>query len=341
MAEGASKLIDLRSDTVTRPSAGMRAAMAAADVGDDVYGDDPTVNRLQARAAELFGHETALFAPSGTQSNLIALLTHCQRGDEYIVGQEAHTYKYEAGGGAVLGSIQPQPIAHQPDGSLALADIQRAIKPEDFHFARSRLLALENTLGGRVLAPAYVGAATTLAHQRGLATHLDGARICNVAVKLGITPKQAVQGFDSVSVCLSKGLGAPVGSVLCGSRAFIEQALRWRKMLGGGMRQAGILGAAGLYALEHNIARLAEDHENAARLARGLADIAEIKVSVPDTNIVYVDLPAEACSSLEESLRRKGILARVAPHMRIVLHLDVARADVDRTIAAFKEFFAT
>jgi len=340
MTKDTGKPIDLRSDTVTRPGAAMRAAMAAAEVGDDVYGDDPTVNRLQARAAELFGHEAALFAPSGTQTNLIALLTHCQRGDEYIVGQEAHTYKYEAGGGAVLGSIQPQPIAHRPDGSLALADIVRAIKPDDFHFARSRLLALENTFGGRVLQPGYMEAATRLAHQHSLATHLDGARICNAAVKLGISPREAVTGFDSVSVCLSKGLGAPVGSVLCGSQAFIKQALRWRKMLGGGMRQAGILAAAGLYALEHNIPRLAEDHENAARLARGLADIAEIKVALPDTNIVYVDLPAELCSLLHDALRRKDILARVTPHMRIVLHLDVSRADVDRTIAAFKESFA-
>jgi threonine aldolase len=340
MADRTSKVIDLRSDTVTRPSAAMRAAMAAAEVGDDVYGDDPTVNRLQARAAELFGHEAALFAPSGTQTNLIALLTHCQRGDEYIVGQEAHTYKYEAGGGAVLGSVQPQPIAHQPDGSLALADIAHAIKPDDFHFARSRLLALENTLGGRVLQPAYTEAATKLARERGLATHLDGARICNAAVKLGVSPREAVKGFDSVSVCLSKGLGAPVGSVLCGSRAFIEQALRWRKMLGGGMRQAGILAAAGLYALEHNIPRLAEDHENAARLARGLSDIAQIKVSMPDTNMVFADMEAEKCASLEHALGRRGILAHVDSHMRIVLHLDVSRADVDRIIAAFKEFFA-
>ena len=340
MSETTGKLIDLRSDTVTRPSAGMRAAMAAAEVGDDVYGDDPTVNRLQSRAAELFGHEAALFAPSGTQTNLIALLTHCQRGDEYIAGQEAHTYKYEAGGGAVLGSIQPQPLAHQADGSLALADIERAIKPNDFHYARTRLLALENTHGGRVLQSAYTEAATALAHRHGLATHLDGARICNAAVKLGITPKQAVRGFDSVSVCLSKGLGAPVGSVLCGSQTFIKQALRWRKMLGGGMRQAGILAAAGLYALEHNVERLAEDHENAARLAQGLADIAELKVNMPDTNIVYVDMPAEACSLLGEALKHKGILARIAPHTRIVLHLDVSRADVERTIAAFKEYFA-
>jgi len=334
------KLIDLRSDTVTRPGAAMRAAMAAAEVGDDVYGDDPTVNRLQARAAELFGHEAALFAPSGTQTNLIALLTHCQRGDEYIVGQEAHTYKYEAGGGAVLGGIQPQPIAHQADGSLALADIEHAIKPDDFHFARSRLLALENTFGGRVLQPDYMKAATELVHRRGLATHLDGARICNAAVKLGISLRKAVAGFDSVSVCLSKGLGAPVGSLLCGSRAFIGQALRWRKMLGGGMRQAGVLAAAGLYALEHNVERLAEDHENAAHLARGLSDIAQIMVIPPETNMVFAHIPDEKCPSLELALKRKGILATVEPQMRIVLHLDVSRAEVERITAAFKEFFA-
>ena len=336
----ANKVIDLRSDTVTRPGAAMRAAMAAAEVGDDVYGNDPTVNRLQAYAADLFGFEAALFAPSGTQSNLIALLAHCARGDEYLVGQDAHTYKYEAGGGAVLGSIQPQPLAHQPDGSLALADIAAAIKPDDFHFARTRLLALENTLGGRVMSTAYLGAATGLARERGLATHLDGARLCNAAVKLGISPREAAKGFDSVSVCLSKGLGAPVGSVLCGSRAFVTQARRWRKMLGGDMRQAGILAAAGLYALEHNIPRLAEDHDNAARLARGLADIAGLAVQTPQTNVVYVDLPAAACPSLEEALRRRGIVARVTSHMRILTHLDVSTADVDRTIAAFKEFFA-
>jgi len=340
MNDDTGKLIDLRSDTVTRPSPGMRAVMAAAEVGDDVYGDDPTVNRLQARVAELFGHEAALFAPSGTQANLIALLTHCQRGDEYLVGMEAHTYKYEAGGGAVLGGIQPQPIVHQADGSLALADIERAIKPDDFHFARSRLLALENTLGGRVIQPAYVEAATGLARRRGLATHLDGARICNAAVKLGLSPRDAVTGFDSVSVCLSKGLGAPVGSVLCGSREFIGRALRWRKILGGGMRQAGILAAAGLYALEHNIPRLAEDHENAAQLARGLSDIAQIGVSMPDTNMVFADIPPGQCSLLQGALRSKGILAHVGPRMRIVLHLDVSRADVERTIAAFQEFFA-
>ncbi|MEO8408498.1 MAG: low-specificity L-threonine aldolase, partial [Oxalobacteraceae bacterium] len=289
------KAIDLRSDTVTQPCTAMRAAMAQAPVGDDVYGDDPSVNRLQALAAELFGFEAALFAPSGTQTNLIALLTHCGRGDEYIVGQQAHTYKYEGGGAAVLGSIQPQPLAHQSDGSLALEDIAAAIKPDDFHFARSRLLALENTFGGRVLGSAYLRAATDLAHRRGLATHLDGARICNAAVQQDISLKDAVRGFDSVSVCLSKGLGAPVGSLLCGSRSFIEQALRWRKMLGGGMRQAGILAAAGIYALQHNVQRLAEDHDNAQYLAQGLAKIPGLSVQMPQTNIVYVDVPPRHC----------------------------------------------
>src|SRR5450830_2001218 len=263
--------LDLRSDTVTRPSAAMRAAMNAADVGDDVYGDDPTINRLQEYAADLFGFEDAVFAPSGTQSNLLALLVHCGRGDEYLVGQEAHTYRYEGGGAAVLGSIQPQPIINQADGSIALADIESYIKPDDFHFARTKLLALENTINGRVLPMDYVQQATKLAHDKGLATHLDGARVCNAAVKLGVSPREITRGFDSVSVCLSKGLGAPVGSVLLGSRPLIKEAKRWRKMLGGGMRQAGVIAAGGLYALEHNVARLAEDHANAAYFAGELA----------------------------------------------------------------------
>ncbi len=223
----------------------------AAFASDDVYGDDATVNRLQEVAAEMFGFEAGLFMPSGTQSNLVALMLHCQRGDEYLVGQEAHTYKYEGGGAAVLGSIQPQPIANQPDGSIALADIAAYIKPDDMHFARTKVLALENTIGGRVLGVDYMAAATKLAKDRGLSTHLDGARICNAAVKQGISLRAATAGFDTVSVCLSKGLGAPVGSVLCGPKAMLEEGKRWRKMLGGGMRQAGILAAAGLYALEH------------------------------------------------------------------------------------------
>ncbi|WP_229418990.1 low-specificity L-threonine aldolase [Pseudoduganella flava] len=318
----------------------MRDAMASAPVGDDVYGDDPTVNRLQQHAAELFGYEAALFAPSGTQTNLIALLAHCGRGDEYLVGQEAHTFRYEGGGAAVLGSIQPQPIANQPDGSLALADIAAQIKPRDIHFARTKLLALENTIGGRVLPREYVAQATTLAHERGLATHLDGARICNAAVKQGIALRDAVAGFDSVSVCLSKGLGAPVGSVLCGSRELIEEGKRWRKMLGGGMRQAGIIAAAGLYALQHNVQRLAEDHDNAAFLAAELAKIPGLTVSTPQTNIFYVDVPAEHCAPLAKALADECIRVSMGPKLRLVTHLNVNRAQLRKVADAFARYFA-
>ncbi|AXA89938.1 low-specificity L-threonine aldolase [Massilia sp. YMA4] len=331
--------IDLRSDTVTQPCAAMREAMAAAPVGDDVYGDDPTVNRLQDAAAELFGFEAALFAPSGTQTNLIALLAHCGRGDEYLVGQEAHTFRYEGGGAAVLGSIQPQPIANGPDGSLALADIAAQIKPRDIHFARTRLLALENTIGGRVLSREYVAAATALAHERGLATHLDGARICNAAVQQGTSLREAVAGFDSVSVCLSKGLGAPVGSVLCGARTFIEEGKRWRKMLGGGMRQAGVIAAAGLYALEHNVQRLAEDHANAAFLAGELARIDGLAVSTPQTNIFYVDVPPAQCAGLAEALAAAQIRVSMAPRLRLVTHLDVTRAQLQTVADVFTAYF--
>jgi threonine aldolase len=339
MSDNTQGWIDLRSDTVTQPSAAMRATMVAAHVGDDVYGDDPTVNRLQDYAAELFGFEAGMFAPSGTQTNLIALMTHCGRGDEYLVGQEAHTYKYEGGGAAVLGSIQPQPIINQPDGSILLADIEAYIKPDDMHFARTRLLALENTIGGRVLSQEYVAAATTLAHEKGLATHLDGARICNAAVKQGISLADAVKGFDTVSVCLSKGLGAPLGSVLLGPKAFIEQGKRWRKMLGGGMRQAGVIAAAAHYALEHNVALLAQDHDNAAELARGLALIPALTVSTPQTNIFWIDVPAAACASLRAALERAQIRATVSPRMRLVTHLDVSARDVQRTVDVFTAFF--
>ncbi|UVW27604.1 low-specificity L-threonine aldolase [Massilia sp. H6] len=332
--------IDLRSDTVTQPSSAMLAAMARAEVGDDVYGDDPAVNRLQEYAAELFGFEAGLFAPSGTQTNLIALMTHCGRGDEYLVGQEAHTYKYEGGGAAVLGSIQPQPIVNQPDGSILLSDIAAYIKPDDVHFARTRLLALENTIGGRVLPRDYVAAATALAHAQGLATHLDGARICNAAVAQAISLRAVVAGFDTVSVCLSKGLGAPVGSVLLGPKAFIEQGKRWRKMLGGGMRQAGVIAAAGQFALEHNVQRLAADHDNAAALALGLSGIEALRVSTPQTNIFWIDVPAGACEPLRQALVRERIRATVGPRMRLVTHLDVSGADVARTVDVFKHFFA-
>ncbi|MYM72893.1 low-specificity L-threonine aldolase [Duganella sp. FT134W] len=331
--------LDLRSDTVTRPSAAMRAAMNVAEVGDDVYGDDPTVNRLQEYAADLFGFEDALFAPSGTQSNLLALLAHCGRGDEYLVGQEAHTYRYEGGGAAVLGSIQPQPIINQADGSIALDDIASYIKPDDFHFARTKLLALENTINGRVLPMEYVQQATTLAHDRGLATHLDGARVCNAAVKLGVSPREIVKGFDSVSVCLSKGLGAPVGSVLLGTKPLIKEAKRWRKMLGGGMRQAGVIAAAGLYALEHNIPRLAEDHDNAAYFAGELAKMRGLKVSTPQTNIFYVDIPQFVQQGLSDVLELTRIRVSMAPRLRIVTHMDASRDDIDRAITVFGDFF--
>jgi threonine aldolase len=331
--------IDLRSDTVTQPSSAMRAAMAAAPVGDDVYGDDPTVNRLQEFAADLFGYEAGMFAPSGTQTNLIALMTHCGRGDEYLVGQEAHTYKYEGGGAAVLGSIQPQPIANQPDGSILVSDIGAYIKPDDMHFARTRLLALENTIGGRVLPQDYVKAATGFAHAQGLATHLDGARVCNAAVANGISLRAAVAGFDTVSVCLSKGLGAPVGSVLLGPKAFIEQGKRWRKMLGGGMRQAGVIAAAAHHALEHNVERLADDHRNAADLSAGLGQIAPLKVTTPQTNIFYVEILPAAVAPLKDALAGAGIRASVGTHTRLVTHLDVSADDVQKVIGAFKAFF--
>src|SRR5581483_1051793 len=262
---------DFRSDTITRPTAAMRAAMASAQVGDDVFGDDPSVNALQEEVAALLGFEAALFVSSGTQGNLIAVMSHCGRGEEVIVGQEAHTYRYEAGGGAVLGSVQPQAIANQADGTLALKDIAAAIKPDDAHFARTRLIALENTIGGKVLPEDYVKQVRAVADSHGLAMHLDGARLWNAAVKRRVAPRVIAEGFDSVSVCLSKGLGAPVGSLLCGRREFIDRGRRIRKMLGGGMRQAGILAAAGRHALAHQFERLAEDHENAARLAAGLA----------------------------------------------------------------------
>jgi len=330
--------IDLRSDTVTRPSEGMRRAMLAAELGDDVFGDDPTVNRLQARAAALLGFEDALFFPSGTQSNLAALMSHCQRGDEVIVGQEAHTYRFEAGGGAVLGSIQPQPLANRADGTLDLAEVEAAIKPDDAHFARTRLLALENTIGGRAIPRAYLEQALALARRRGLATHLDGARIFNAAVKLGLPARALVDGFDSVSVCLSKGLGTPAGTVLVGGSEFIARAKRARKMLGGAMRQAGVLAAAGLYALEHHIERLAEDHANAERLAQGLGALG-LPVQ-QHTNMVFVIPPAERAGGLVEALRAQGVLVLPGARMRLVTHLDVDARGIERALAAFANALA-
>ena len=332
-------VVDLRSDTVTRPTPAMREAMARAELGDDVFGDDPTVNALQQRIAALLGKEAALFLPSGTQSNLAGLMSHCGRGDEYLVGQGAHCYRYEGGGAAVLGSVQPQPLAHQPDGTLALADIEAAIKPDDAHFARTRLLALENTWNGKVLAQAYLDAASDLAHARGLATHLDGARLFNAIVASGAEPARLVRGFDSVSVCFSKGLGAPVGSALVGSAELIARAHRLRKMLGGGMRQAGGLAAAALHALEHHVDRLAEDHAQAARLADGLRGIAGLQVQSAQTNIVFVQVQDGRGPALLEHLRKLGVLATGLIGLRFVTHLDVDRAGIERAIAAVRGFF--
>ena len=339
------KTVDLRSDTVTRPTPSMRDAMARAEVGDDVFGDDPSVNALQDRIASMLGFEAALFVPSGTQSNLCAILSHCERGDEYLVGQMAHTYRWEGGGGAVFGSVQPQPIAHQADGTLALADIEGAIKPDDAHFARSRLLCLENTLGGTVMPMAYLRDATALARRRGLATHLDGARIFNAATALGgdvrARAREIAQHFDSVSVCFSKGLGAPVGSALCGSRSFIARAHRWRKMAGGGMRQAGVIAAAALHALEHHVDRLAEDHANARRLADGLAGLVGVTVEPPQSNIVFVDVAddvaKERAATLLDHLASRGVLATGLYRLRFVTHLDVDAEGVDRAVAAMRE----
>ena len=334
-------IVDLRSDTVTRPTAGMRAAMAMAAVGDDVFGDDPTVNVLQERIASMLGKEAALFVSSGTQGNLCAQLSHCQRGEEAIVGQLAHTYRYEAGGGAVLGSIQPQPVPQQADGTLLLADIEAAIKPDDEHFAPTRLLCLENTWNGKVLPLSYLEQATALVRQRGILSHLDGARLFNAAVASGVPVGQIAGPFDSVSVCFSKGLGAPVGSALAGSRAFVDRARRVRKMLGGGMRQVGLLAAAASYALDRHVERLADDHANAKRLADGLARIAGVTVVAPDTNIVFATVAEGRGTALLAHLKARGVLATGLIGLRFVTHLDVDAAGVDRAVAAVAEFMSS
>ena len=335
------KLVDLRSDTVTRPTPAMRAAMSEAPVGDDVYGEDPSVNRLEAMAAERLGQEAALFVASGTQGNLLALLAHCARGDEYIAGQTAHCYRTEGGGAAVLGGIQPQPLDFRADGTLDLEQVAAAIKPDDSHYARTRLLCLENTLSGKVLPLDYLGHARRLVDARGLAMHLDGARVFNAAVKLGVEVDVITRHFDSVSFCLSKGLGAPVGSLLTGSRELVSRARRWRKVVGGGMRQAGILAAAGIHALEHHVARLAEDHENAAALAAALAGIEELSVdpAAVQTNMVHVGVAPEQLRPLASFLAERGVLVTPRVPMRLVTHLDVHREDIPAAAKAMREFF--
>lgn len=332
-------MIDLRSDTVTRPSAAMLSAMMQAETGDDVYGDDPTVNALEAKAAALSGKEAALFLPTGTQANLVALLCHCQRGEEYIVGQLAHNYKYEAGGAAVLGSIQPQPILAAADGTLPLDVVAQFIKPDDFHFAITKLLSLENTHNGKVLPLAYLEEAWHFTRQHKLALHIDGARIFNAAVALGVELEALSRYCDTLTICLSKGLGTPVGSLLCGSHAYIQQARRWRKMTGGAMRQAGILAAAGLYALEHNVARLQEDHDNAAWLAAQLK-AAGVDVRRQETNMIFVRLPEEQIAPLQRWMKERDILLSTGAMTRIVTHLDADRTALERVLDAWKGFLA-
>ena len=342
--------IDFRSDTVTRPSPAMREAMRVAEVGDDVYGEDPTINALQEHAAGLLGFETALYGVSGTQTNLLGLMSHCARGEEVIVGQTAHTYRWEGGGMAVLGSIQPQPLEQRADGTMDLAAIEAAIKPDDAHYAITRLIALENTWGGKVLPAGYAPSVRALAVKRGLSTHLDGARLFNAAVhsaaQSGVTPiaaaREICKPFDTVSICLSKGLGAPVGSLLLGSKPLIAKARRIRKMIGGGMRQGGVVAAAGRYALEHNIDRLADDHANASLLADGLtrASRGQLRIEAPQTNILWVELSPTIIERFTAHLKAHGILVSAAyGKQRWVTHLDVNRNDVERAVAVVAEYF--
>lgn len=329
-------MIDLRSDTVTRPSPEMLQAALAAPVGDDVYGEDPSVNALEALMADMTGKQAALFAPSGTQANLLALLSHCQRGDEYIAGQRAHTYRYEGGGAAVLGGIQPQPLPFNGKGELDLDEVKSAIKEDDFHYARTRLLCLENTQVGKVLSLDYLAEFSKLGDEYGLSKHLDGARLFNAVVSLSIDAEAICRYFDTVSICLSKGLAAPVGSVLVGDTATIKRARRWRKMLGGGMRQAGILAAAGIYALNNNVQRLSEDHENAARLARGLGNIDGFELAEhPQTNIVLLAMPSDRLSRLKAWLAERDV---IIANERWVCHRDVSTADIDRVLTLCQEF---
>ncbi len=343
--------MDFRSDTVTKPSAAMREAMLSATVGDDVYGEDPTVNALESSISKALGYEAGLYGVSGTQTNLLGLMAHCQRGDEVIVGQQAHTYKWEGGGMAVLGSIQPQPILQQADGTIALNDIEAAIKPDDFHYARTKLIALENTWGGRVLPLDYFPTMKSLANARGLLTHLDGARLFNAAVanSIGLNHTQIMENarnicasFNSVSICLSKGLGAPVGALLLGDADFIKRARRLRKMIGGGMRQAGMVAAAGQFALDNNLVRLAEDHRRAAQLAAALklASSGRLDIETPQTNIVWAKPDPEDAEALFTNLYSQGIKAGGKPSaQRWVLHMDISDDDVAAAAAAVAQFY--
>lgn len=328
--------MDFRSDTVTKPTEAMRKAMSEALVGDDVYGDDPTVNELEQWAAERHGFEAALFTTSGTQANLLGLMAHCQRGDEYLCGQQAHNYKYEAGGAAVLGSIQPQPIENNPDGTLDFDKLKAAIKPDDSHFARTKLLSLENTINGKVLPLSYLAEAREFVNENGLLLHLDGARVYNAAVALDVDVKEIAQHFDSMTICLSKGLAAPIGSLLLGSHEFIARARRLRKMVGGGMRQAGILAAAGKLALTEQVEQLKTDHANAKRLAEGLSQIDgyHVKPELVQTNIVFAKLePTIDIKQVAAKLSDDGITISPGNPIRFVTHKDVTSEDIDTLLA--------
>jgi threonine aldolase len=344
--EGPMHVIDLRSDTITRPTPGMRKAMAEAEVGDDVFGEDPTVNRLEELAAERMGKEAALFVPSGTMANIVSQLTHCGRGDEMILGDQSHIYIYEQGGSAALGGIHPRPIPNQPDGTLALEDIQAVVRADNVHFPRTRLLVLENThnrCAGTPLTVDYMARAGRLTRRLGIKLHVDGARIFNAAVALGVSAGELTADADSVSFCLSKGLGAPVGSLVCGGRDFIQEARRNRKVLGGGMRQAGILAAAGILALTERVDRLADDHANARRLARGLADIPGLTVNAEaaTTNIVYLNITGEGMTSqaLSDALARNGVrLLPTGPkRLRAVAQHHVDADDIDRALDVIRK----
>ncbi|WP_064607571.1 low-specificity L-threonine aldolase [Photobacterium sp. J15] len=336
-------MIDFRSDTVTQPTAEMRTAMANAPVGDDVFSDDPTVNDLEQWAAERHGFEAAIFTSSGTQANLLALMSHCERGDEYLCGQQAHNYKYEAGGAAVLGSIQPQPVENEKDGTLSFAKLKAAIKPDDFHFARTKLLSLENTINGKVLPLEYLAQARHFVDEHGLKLHLDGARVYNAAVALNVDIREIACHFDSMTICLSKGLGAPVGSLLLGDAEFIHKARRIRKMLGGGMRQAGILAAAGKMVLTENVERLAEDHSNAKYLAEQLnqVDGFSVRTELVQTNMLFAKVdPAIDQQMLCAELKKKEILLLPGNPMRLVTHLGISREDIDVFVSELKAVLA-
>ncbi|HFQ4953435.1 TPA: low-specificity L-threonine aldolase [Vibrio vulnificus] len=333
--------MDFRSDTVTRPTPAMREAMANAIVGDDVYGDDPTVNELEAFAAKEAGFEAALFTTSGTQANLLGLMAHCERGDEYLCGQQAHNYRYEAGGAAVLGSIQPQPVENNPDGTLPFDKLAAAIKPDDSHFARTKLLSLENTINGKVLPLSYLQEARAFVDKHNLKLHLDGARVYNAATALDVPVRDIAQYFDSMTICLSKGLGAPVGSLLLGSKEYIAKARRLRKMVGGGMRQTGILAAAGKLALTEQVAQLKVDHANAKALAQGLSELPGVHVN-PDfvqTNIVFAKLDDSVdINTIAQKLAEESIIITPGNPIRFVTHKDISRQDIDLFLEKLRFF---